>query len=122
MRSVASRWLDKQADIQNGRLDNAVKRSASRDFKREGLDGNGSFQEVGNGIRAAFDVLGAYGIETDTILNAHLFMGDQGRRQLDLAFSNPADSFSPVPIRNSVLVFSWYRRDSGNFEILCYLS
>lgn len=122
MKSVSSRWLDKQADIQNGRLDSNVKRSVSRDFQRAGLDGNGSFQEVGDGIRAAFDVLEKYGIDPDTVLNSHLFMGDHGRRTLEIAFHNPVDPFSPVPIKNSVLVFSWYCRESGNFEILCYLS
>jgi len=119
---VATRWVAKQADFATGRLDRQTKNAILRGFAQKGLDGNGSFRKIGEGLTIAFDVLGRFGIEVGQTLSSHLFMGDEGRRNIELAFGNPEDPFSPKDVDNSVLVMSWYKRESGNYEILMYLS
>ena len=119
---VADRWIAKQADFTTGRVDPVTKRAVSRGFAQKGLDGRGAFRTIGAGINAAFDILGKFGIEVGQVLNSHLFMGDEGSQRIELAFSNPEDSFSPKDVSNSLLVMSWYKRESGNYEILMYLS
>jgi hypothetical protein len=119
---VAARWVVKQADFTTGRIDRQIKSAVLRGFAQKGLDGNGSFRKIGEGLTVAFDILGRFGIEVGQTLSAHLFMGDEGRRSIELAFSNPDDPFSPKEVSNSLLVMSWYKRESGNYEILCYLS
>ncbi len=104
------------------KLDPSTRRKANGALVKAGLDGNGRFRSVGQGLSKAFDVLATFGIEPDETLNAHLFTGDEGRRTLELAFTNQEDSFSPTNVSNSVLVFSWYTHDQDRIEVLAYLS
>lgn len=117
---LARRWL--QAGIENGRLDNSVRQQANRDLIRSGLDGNGRFQKIGQALNVAFKVLEKYGIEPDEVLSADRHRAPSGTWPIDLAFSNPEDSFSPVSIRNSVLHLSWTQMDNGMYEVVAYLS
>lgn len=102
-------------------LPNEIRHRINEALIRAGLDGNGNFREIGDGIATLINVLNTFGIEQDEVLNAHRFSGNSGRAQIDLAWSNPADPFSPEPIANTAAWISWYRRESGNFEILAYL-
>lgn len=104
------------------KLDAATRSKANAALERNGLDGNGRFAKVGEGLSRAFTVLAQFGIEPDETLNAHGFMGPQGRRTIHLAFSNPEDSFSPVSITNSMLAITWQELRPGRFEMLAYLS
>ena len=94
----------------------------NHDLNRYGMDGNKPFQSVGKGLGAVGEVLAKHGLEWESVLNSHLFSRESGRQMLDVAFTNQADSFSPVPITNSMVAFAWYLRESGNYEITAYMS
>jgi hypothetical protein len=116
---LAQRWL--RAGIENGKLDKSMRQQANRDLERAGLDGNGRFQKIGQALSVAFKVLEKYGIDPDEVLSADRHRAPSGTWPIDLAFSNPEDSFSPVSIRNSVLHFAW--TDLGDkYEVVAYLS
>lgn len=104
------------------RLDSASRREGNAALRKAGFDGNGRFRRIGEALASAFKVLSRIGIEQDEVLNMGAFMGDSGARTIDLAFSNPDDPFSPEPISNSVLHFSWTELDSGALEVIAYLS
>ena len=89
---------------------------------RAGLDGNGRFRSVGMALSAASGVLGDYGLEPDEVLSAWKFRGPSGNTQVRVAQSNLNDPFSPMPIENSVLAFSWYQHGEGKVEALAYMS
>lgn len=117
---LAQRWIF--AGIEKGTLDSTVKAKANRDLIHKGLDGNGRFQKVGQALTAAFSVMHQYGIEPDEILSANRHSRPSGTWPIQLAFTNPEDSFSPVPIRNSVLHFAWTDLGEGRYEVVAYLS
>ena len=105
----------------------AAQRDAAIDaFKASGLDGNGRFRSVGHGLNVAFSVLAQFGIEPDQVLSADLFRETSGSRPLRLAWTNPDDSFSPSPVEDMALAFSWHtERQWGAdkpVEIVAYLS
>lgn len=116
---VALRWI--QAGIENGKLESTIRRQANQALIRKGLDGNGRFQKIGQALSTAFRVLGEFGIDPDEVLSADRHRAPSGTWPIRLAFSNPNDSFSPVPIRNSVLHFAWTDL-GGKFEVVAYLS
>jgi hypothetical protein len=116
---LSLRWV--QAAIENGRLDRAVRQQANKALIRKGLDGNGRFTKIGQALGVAFRVLGEFGIDPDEVLSADRHRAPSGTWPIQLAFSNPEDSFSPVPIRNSVLHFAWTDL-GGKFEVVAYLS
>jgi len=105
-----------------GHLDSAIRSRLNADLSHAGLDGNRSFHTVGQGLSAIGEVLAKHGLEWDSTLSAHLFMGDSGERTLDIAFSNETDPFSPVSITNSMVRVAWYKHQSGRYEITAYLS
>lgn len=104
------------------RLDSGTRRESNALLRKAGLDGNGRFRKVGEALTVAFDTLARVGIEPDETLNAHKFSGESGFRTIDLAFSNPEDSFNPESITNSTLAFSWTELRDGVFEAVAYLS
>lgn len=104
------------------RLDSATRREGNMLLRKVGLDGNGRFNSIGKALSYAFDALSKIGIEPDTTLSAHLFREPSGSRSLDLAFSNTEDPFSPEPITNSVLHFSWTEVSKDRYEVVAYLS
>jgi len=86
------------------------------------MDGNGPFRTIGEALAEIGSILSKHGVEWDATLNANLFRGNSGKRDLDIAMSNATDSMSPTQINNSMVSFSWYERESGSLEILAYLS
>jgi hypothetical protein len=92
-------------------------------LSKAGLDGNGRFGSPTEALNAATTVLSAHGIELDDVPNSWaLTKYEQFRFTLDLAWTNEADSYSPIPIQNSVLVLTWYKFSEGVYEGLAYLS
>jgi hypothetical protein len=89
---------------------------------QDGLDGNGRFRKATDGYNLALKILGDFGIELGEIVSSHLFSPDSNTLKIDLAFTNPADSFSPVSITNSMLHLSYTRLDNDRFEVLAYLT
>lgn len=100
----------------------ALRRKISVDFKKHGLDGNGRFEKASKGLSEAVVVLGANGIELDDIIDSHTLLRPSGRATAHLAMINQEDSFSPIPIDNSMLALSWTEVNPGCFEVLAYLS
>ena len=116
------RKIARSVHVASAKLDAATRRKANAMLSRKGLDGNRSFPKVGTGLAAIGEELTEFGLEWDTTLNAHLFMGDSGHTTLDIAFSNKEDPFSPTPISNSMVAVSWYKRETDKFEVTAYFS
>lgn len=104
------------------KLDKALGKTINAALVAAGLDGNGRFRKQSDALRAALDVIGSNGMEQDEVIHADRLRSDSGRITVDLAFTNPNDSFSPIPISNSMLVLSWHKLESGAFEGVAYLS
>lgn len=104
------------------KVDNSTKNKIAKEFTKVGVDGNGRFESIGKGLQAVFGVLSSFNIEPDMVLSADLFREDSGTRNLDIAYTNKEDSFSPIPITHTKVVFSWYKRSPYNYEIQVYLS
>lgn len=105
-----------------GKLERRTRDKANLALLGAGLDGNGRFRKPSAGLTKALDVLSKSGIESDQITDAHRLSQDQGHENVRLAFTNIADSFSPTPIENTVLAFSWTKLRDGVYECLAYLS
>lgn len=107
---------------ETARLDQKKRQLVNRVLNLEGLDGNKYFRKPQQGYSKAIDVLQDYGIEMDEVVSSHLFNQPEGRITVDLAFTNPDDLFSPIPITNSMLVLTYHQMQSGRFEVVAYLS
>lgn len=102
-----------------------VRREASaitEDFIKVGLDGNTRFMKPQHGFSKAVEVLAEHGIELDEVVNAWLFNRDSGKLQVDVAFTNKDDPFSPISIRNSMLVLTYHKLAEDKFEVIAYMS
>jgi len=85
-----------------------------------GFNGSVRFLSLSTALSKVADVLGTQNITLDWIFDAR---GEVGNRLIDVTLANKDDSFSPIPIANSALFFSWYRfGDKGPYEIIAYLS
>lgn len=104
------------------KLDKQDRAMINESLVRAGLDGNGRFRSVGMALSAASDVLDDYGLEPDEVLSAWKFSGPSGHTQIRVAESNRNDPFSPVPVENSVLAFSWHQLAEGRWEAIAYMS
>ena len=120
---VAQRYLEKVgASVKAIPLDRSTRNRIAKAFTRAGLDGNGKFRKPQEGYSRALDLLRDFDIEMDDVPSSHLFNGDSGRLSIHLAFTNLEDAFSPTPIKNAMLVITFYQRDKNNFEVLAYIS
>jgi hypothetical protein len=63
-----------------------------------------------------------FGIELGEVVSSHLFNRESGSLNVDLAFTNPADSFSPMQISNTMLYLQYTRLDNDRYEVLAYLT
>ena len=115
---VAQRHIARVVPV---RLDSGKRQRINRDLRRAGFDGNERFKTIGTAVNAAFSVLAKHGLEPDDTLRADLFYDKKGHRGIDVAFTNPQDSFSPVPVKNSMLAFSWELLGE-RFEVIAYMS
>ena len=104
------------------KIDRSLRTKIVRALNKAGLDGNGRFEKPGLGLTAAMVVLGKFGIEQDELPSSHHLSGDKGMITVRLAWSNEQDAFSPQPIPNTQLVFSFYKLDKYKYECLAYLS
>jgi len=99
-----------------------LRRSINAELAKAGMDGNGRFDRVGNALASIAGILDKYQLEWDTTLSSHLFMGNEGRRRLAIAYTNLADLHSPTPISNSLVAITWHLLESEKYEIVAYLS
>lgn len=117
-RRVVARFVAAAA----ARLSPKVRSAGNMDLIRAGLDGNGRFKSPGEALGRASEVLAKHGMEWGEVINAFSLRPPQGNLNIDLALSNPTDPFSPMDISNSVLAVQWYQLDSGQYEVVAYLS
>jgi hypothetical protein len=104
------------------RLDNSTRQNVNADLMKKGLDGNRAFPRIGQALNVIAEVLQDAGLEQAEVFNANRFLSDDGRANFDIALSNPTDSFSPTDITNSMLAVTWYKHNSGHYEVIAYLS
>ena len=103
----------------SGRITSGERQKANLALSAAGMDGNTSFPTVGAGINTTMSALAKVGIEPADIFQT---FGPSGKQTLRLSRTNTADLFSPTDLSNTMLVFSWYQRDSGNYEVTAYVS
>lgn len=117
---VAAEWV--RASY-TGRLDQPLRSKVNRALLSRGLDGNGRWERPERAFSAAVETLQEHGIEMDTVVSSHLFRArPSGHINVDLAFTNQTDPFSPLPIQNSVLVLQFTELRPDVFEAIAYLS
>ena len=99
-----------------------LRRKVAHDLEKAGLGGSGSFERVGNALSIAFRILAKHGIEQGDTFDAKLYGSDQGNRYISLRYSNRKEPSAPTDLEQSALAFTWHKRESGNFEIIAYLT
>ncbi len=102
-------------------LGNKTRLEANERLVEVGMDGNGRFRSVGLALSRAFKVLEDYSIEPNQVFSAWEFKKPKGVASIELAFSTE-DPFSPMPINNTNLYFSWYELMPDKYEVVAYLS
>ncbi len=118
---VAALFISKMAAT--SKIDRVLREQINRTLRTQGFDGNGRFRRAEEAYARAVDVIGAYGLELDGIVSSHLFKARPTViLNVDVAFSNPEDVFSPVPITNSTLHMQITELSSDRFEAVAYMS
>jgi len=125
---VAQQWLRWKMGASD-RLPSSIKNQFATRAKRVGLDGNARFNSIGNALGYVSKIMEDFvvkgekvSLQVDDVLSADHFRGDSGHRSFRLAYSSPDDSFSPIPINNSMLVFTWTLMEPNRYEVVTYLS
>lgn len=112
-------------------IDNSERQQITAAITDVGLDGNGRFQTVGQGINTLAGVLDDLGYSLDMVSNdievaqAHHTPGSKGQRLLSFRRKNLSeDPFNEEPeIENSRISFNWEDLGRGvGFEIVAYAS
>ena len=105
-------------------IKNKIKQEINKDIASKGMDGNGRFPEADSGIPILWDILDRYGYVISGSVSKDLFLGNEGRRNLNIEKKNStSDPFMPGnDAEKSMIVYTWYQRDLDNYEILSYLS
>lgn len=121
----------KTESVMTSSVNDAERSRANDAVRRAGCDGNGRFASPSAGANAALHAAAqAIGVEPDESVDAMRFRAPQGTTTIRLAWTNKADSFSPVSIENSVLFVSWTKLNAGggatvnglDYEVVAYLS
>jgi len=114
---------DRTAAAGHTRLPPDIRRKANAALDKAGFGGRKKWRKVGMAITDAFTVLAKFGIELDEIISAFHIDQPKGTYNVNIAFTNPEDSYSPTQISNSVLHLSWTDlTGKGQFEVIAYLS
>jgi|SRR5690349_6275965 len=107
------------------RIDAKLRAAINADLDVAGFGGGRRFQRIGQALTAVCDVLEKHGLEPAVVFSAHTFDRPKGHRLIDLAFSNPADSFSPTAVENCGLSYTWENIGVGgndSYEVIAYIS
>jgi len=89
----------------------------NREFIRHGLDGNTMFRKPGAGWATIFDILKDFGLTSD---DTPQFRGDSGTERIGIR--HIGDEFEATEIENTFVVVAWHKMQSGNYEVVPYLS
>ena len=116
---LAQRYL--KAALNPNRLDPSTRRRVNKAMQKV-ISGNEHYVKAQHGYVAAVEVLRDFDIELDDLIDSHVFNRDNSRARLHLAFTNLNDSFSPVPIKNAMLILAFYKRGEDDYEVTGYVS
>jgi hypothetical protein len=105
----------------SAKLEEPLRKKVNQDLRRAGFDGNGRFSSVGQAINKMTAIIEKHGLELDEVTSAWNFNKDEGSRTLRLA-KQTEDAFSPIPIKNSQVVFQWHTLENRKLEVIVYLS
>jgi len=132
MKRLQDRYLKEQGSLEREKnprlarganLNRVIRQKANAKLSRAGLDGNGRFRKPERAYSAALTTLSEFGIELGEVVSSHLFQArPSGTLNIELAFSNPEDPFSPEAISNSTLHLQWTELHPDHFEVIAYLS
>ena len=115
-------WAQRKPKHEQLALDAGKRQIVNGLLSSAGFDGNGRFDTVGQAMNRLTGILEQQGIELDDAPSADIFSYTNPPHLFDVAFSNRDDPFSPTSITNSRLSVSWYKTDTGTWEILAYLT
>jgi hypothetical protein len=107
------------------RLDPKTREKINEKLSGAGLDGNGRFDEPGQALTVAFEILDSFSIVPGEVVDAFPFTQGSGRRTIYLEFkSTHEDPMMPgVAIANSMLTMTWYKfEELEKYECLVYIS
>ena len=105
-------------------LDRKLRAPIQRALKSKGLDGNGQIDTPQKGWDLTVGVLKHFGLFPDRPAPRRWldkYLEDNQRFTIGLEVPSP-DGHGMTEINNSVIVFTFYRREYGNFEVMVYLS
>lgn len=88
----------------------------------KGFGGRERWRTPGNALAEAFEVLSQFGIESDEIVHSFALRNPSGTMNLQIAWTNNDDPFSPQPIRDAALFFTWTVLREGYVESVAYIS
>jgi len=81
------------------------------------------FMKPGRGLNAVCDILGFHGVQLDDAPTLTEHREETITYRFNIARMNPADSFSPYQLDDSVLVLTvYFNRYADSYEVLGYLS
>lgn len=95
---------------QSSRLEPTIRARVNAALDQEGLDGNRSFQTIGQGLAVIGQTLSKFGLTWDAP-NMSQFQSETGQRTVRIA-----------SVSNSVVRIGWFKHPSGYCEITAYLS
>lgn len=115
-------WAQRSEQLGTAPLSESERQLINGLLRQAGFDGNGRFDSIGQAINRLSGILESRRVEVADDFAADIFKFTSPPHNFDLAFSNPEDPFSPIPITNSMLSVSWYQTETGMWEILAYLT
>lgn len=103
-------------------LNSKEKRLINRALVQAGFGGAKKFPTIGSALNAAAGVTGNFGLEWAKMVSSWEVSGLNGFISIPMAKTNQEDAYSPLPIRNSYLVFSWTTLEKDRIEVIAYMS
>lgn len=94
----------------------AVKTKVNTALTRAGLDGTRYFRSIAQANNALADVLDQHGFIAPDLPH-HYYGAPSGRATFSVERTADAEE-----LRKTMLVYSWHKMQSGNYEVIAYLS
>lgn len=100
--------------ITESKISGLLKSRINSDIRKSQILAGNRAVRIGEGLAELQKVLSKYKAVADE-QSMDMFLGNKGKRDLSYSIDNE-------DIDNSSVIFSWSKRDNGNYEIVCYLS
>ena len=112
------RW---KISVNEVKLDSKTRSAINRALSSAGFDGNGRWPTVGHAHGDAGNILEKFGYEFSDMLTGFETNQDSKHLSLYISQQTPGDSFSPVPVKNTSLAFSYTKLRDRVYEVIAYL-